>query len=301
MKTAVITGGLGFVGRNLSNYLLNRGWQVIATGTRPSPKLINHDNFRYVAADTTVAGAWQDIFEDVDAVINLAGRTIFNYWTRQYKKAIFESRVLTTQNLVAALPDDREITLISASAGGFYGDRGDTLLTESASGGNDFLADVCKAWEHEALSAKLKGIRSVVARFGVVLDKSGGAMEKMMLPFRFCLGGPLGDGRQWFPWIHLTDLLAALVFILKTPAISGPVNFVAPHPIRYRDFAASLGRALHRPAFMPVPALLLKMVLGGFGASLLGSQRMLPEKLLEQGFSFQYLDLEDAFNEIIAR
>jgi uncharacterized protein (TIGR01777 family) len=297
----VITGGTGFVGCNLSQFLLAAGWQVIATGTSSPPKQLEQDRFRFVAADTTKQGDWQETLQDADAVINLAGRTIFNYWTQRYKQQIFDSRILTTRNLVSALPENKQMVFISASACGFYGDRGDTLLSESSSSGHDFLAEVCQAWENEAYGAqRKKGIRTAITRFGVVLDKSGGAIEKMMTPFRFFLGGPLGNGRQWFPWIHLTDLIAAIQFILENPEIDGPINFVAPEPIRYGGFAKTLGRALKRPAIMPAPAFVLKTVMGGFGASLLASQRIVPEKLLKYGFTFQYPDLEHAIDEIVA-
>lgn len=199
-----VTGGLGFVGRNLSELLLSRGNQVIATGTRPDQKAIHHKNFRYISADTSRQGPWQESLKDVDAVVNLAGRSIFNLWTENYKKRIYDSRVLTTRHLVEALPRDKNITLCSTSAAGYYGNRGDDILTEEEPNGHDFLAKVCKDWEAEAFQAEEKGVRVVTMRFGVVLGKSGGAIRQMLPAFRFLREGlweTAGNGFPGFIWM----------------------------------------------------------------------------------------------------
>ncbi len=294
-----ITGGLGFIGRYLSNFLLDLGHQVIAVGTRPDQKLIVHKNFEYISADTTQKGSWQDGLGDVNVAINLAGKSIFRRWTKHNKKEIYESRIRTTRNLVDALPDNKGVTLCSASAVGYYGDRGDEVLTEAASAGDDFLARVSRDWENEANRAEGKGIRVLTSRFAVVLGKDGGAMGKMIPAFRFFVGGPIGNGRQWFPWIHMDDLLSAILFIIEKQEIRGSVNFSAPNPIRNRDLAQTLGHVLNRPAFMPAPRIMIRLALGEFGTTLLSSQKVVPEKLLHFGFKFKYPELKPAVRSIV--
>jgi len=268
---------------------------------RRSPKLINHTDFRYIPADTTKMGEWQHELRDQQVIVNLAGKSIFKRWTESYKKEIYDSRILTTRNLVDALPEDPQIIFCSTSATGFYGSRGDDALTEESPPGEDFLAKVGKDWEREALQAQNKGVRVVLTRFGIVLDRDGGAMGKMIPAFRRYVGGPLGSGDQWFPWIHMHDLLYAYKFVVAKRQISGPVNFCAPQPVRNRDLAATLGEALDRPTFMRTPAFLIKLLLGEFGRSLLNSQRVVPEKLQKFGYKFTYPDLKSAVDEIVKR
>ena len=296
-----ITGGLGFVGRHLSDYLLNEGHRVIATGTRPAPNLVNNKSFVYVSADTTLPGAWQNHVSDADAVINLAGRTIFKRWTKGYKRQIRNSRILTTRNLVEALPENKQVVLVNASGVGYYGNRIDDRLTEDEPPGDDFLARVSIAWEAEAAGAEKKGIRVVIARFGVVLGKGGGAMNKMIPAFRFFAGGPLGKGMQWFPWIHRDDLTFAIRFVMEHPDVRGACNFCSPHPVRNRDLAKALGRVLNRPSFMPAPAFAIRLVMGEMGSLVLFSQRAVPEKLLNHGFRFQYPNIGEALSDVIEK
>jgi len=294
-----IAGGAGFIGKHLSDFLLDRGHQVAAVGTRPDQNLINHKNFNYISADTTRKGPWQAELKDVDVAINLAGRSIFKRWNKKYQALIYDSRILTTRHLVDALPTHKDISLISASGVGYYGDRGDDILTENDANGNDFLAGVCQDWEDEAFHAEKKGIRVVSTRFGVVLGKNGGAMEKMESAFRFFVGGPMGSGMQWFPWIHLKDLISAMIFVLEHQNVDGPLNFCSPHPVRNGDLAKTMGRVLNRPSFMPAPAFVMRLALGEFAGTLLGSQRAVPEKLLSNGFSFQYTDIGEAIRNIV--
>jgi uncharacterized protein len=296
-----IIGGLGFVGRNLSAFFLQKGQRVTAVGVRKNPELIDHPDFRYLSADTTQTGAWQQELGDQQVIINLAGKSIFKRWTDSYKKQIMNSRILTTRNLVNALPAGSQIVLCSTSAVGYYGSRGDEILTEETPSGDDFLAEVGKNWEQEALRAQAKGVRVVLTRFGIVLDRDGGAMAKMIPAFRFFLGGPLGNGEQWFPWIHMHDLLAAYQFVIEHAEVGGPVNFCAPQPVRNRELAAKLGTALNRPAFMPAPAFMIKILLGEFGQSLLNSQRAVPDKLEKLNFKFKYADMDSALSEIVHR
>ena len=295
----IITGGSGFVGTHLSDFLLSGGHRVTALGRSGDSHRIRHNSYKYVSADTTRPGDWQKEFEDADAVVNLAGATIFKRWTANYKKQIYESRILTTRNVVSSLPRGKNITLCSASGAGYYGSRGDDFLKEDQQPGDDFLAGVSVDWEKEAWQANDQYIRVVMMRFGVILGKDGGAMAKMIPAFKYFVGGSMGSGKQWFPWMHLVDLMAAVQFIFDNDQIDGPVNFCAPNPIQYRDLAKTLAEALKRPALMPAPAFLIRLAMGECGDVFLASQRTIPDKLLDHGFSFQYPDIQDAIRAVV--
>ncbi len=295
-----VTGGTGFVGTHLSRRLLALGHTVIATGTRPEQTAVDHDDFYYISADTTREGLWQDTLGEVDAAVNLAGRSIFSYWTEGYKQEMYDSRIRTTRHLVDALPEDRPVVLVSTSAVGYYGSRGDTVLTENSPPGDDFLARLGRDWEAEAMRAGKKGARVVISRFGIVLGPDGGAMKQMLPIFRFGLGGALGSGSQWFPWIHIDDLVAAIVFAIDNEELKGPANYTAPTPVRNRVFVRQLGDVLDRPAFMPAPAFMIRMVMGELGEALLASTRAVPERLKESGFSFTYPEVRPALEHIVA-
>lgn len=295
----LITGGTGFVGAALARRLLETGHEVTVIGSSRQCRLPAHDHLSYVSADTTKPGDWQRHVPGQDALVNLTGRSVFNLWTEKYKKAIYDSRVLTTRNLVAAVPADSTMVLLSTSAAGFYGDGGENEKSEASGPGDDFLARVCQDWEAEAQKAADKGVRVVLMRFGVVLGKGGGAMATMKLPFQFGLGGPIGSGQQWFPWIHLVDLVEAIVFLLTAEECRGPFNFTAPQPVRQKEFARQLGAAYHRPALLPTPAFVMKLVLGEFGRSLLQGQKVMPRALTESGYLFSYPDLPSALREIV--
>jgi uncharacterized protein (TIGR01777 family) len=294
-----VTGGSGFVGTYLCKDLLDRGHRVTAVGNRAVHGRISHEHFRYISADTTETGDWQEALANVDAAVNLAGKNIFNRWTDRYKQELYDSRILTTRHLVDALPADRPVTLVSGSAVGFYGSRGDEMLTESAEPGDDFLARLGRDWEAEAFRAEEKQVRVTAARFGIILGWGGGAIEKMVPAFKLMLGGPLGDGSQWFPWIHIDDVLGGIRFALETATLSGPANFTAPNPVRNREMARTLGDILRRPAVMPAPAFMIRAVLGEFGNALLASIRAVPRKLIDAGFSFQYPALREALEDLV--
>jgi uncharacterized protein (TIGR01777 family) len=296
----LITGGLGFVGANLSDYLLDKGHAVIAVGRAATQNRINADRYQYISADTTQPGDWQKALDDVGAVVNLVGKSIFKRWSKSYKKQIYDSRVLTTRNVVDALPADQSVVLCSASGAGYYGNRGDDLLEEDEKPGNDFLASVSVDWEAAALKGAARGIRVALMRFGVILGKGGGALAKMIPAFKSFVGGPIGSGNQWFPWMHLTDLMAAILFVCEHPQVKGPLNFCAPNPVRNRELANALGEVLGRPAIMPAPAFMVRAVLGEFGNVLLDSQRTIPAKLLSHGFEFQYPDITSAIKEVVS-
>ena len=295
----LITGGSGFVGLNLTRFLLDKGHRVTAIGRSEPQHRFEPQRYQFVSADTTRAGPWQEELAAADAVVNLTGASIFKRWTKKYKKQIYDSRVMTTRNVVEGLPSGTPVTLCSASGAGFYGNRGDDLLTEDESAGSDFLAGVSIDWEKAALRASSKGARVSIMRFGVILGHNGGAMAKLIPAFKMFVGGPLGDGNQWFPWLHIDDLLSAILFVLEHPEINGPLNFCAPNPVRNRELAQALGEALSRPAFMPAPAFMIRLAMGEFGNVFLGSQRSVPEKLINHGFSFRYPEIKGAIRAIV--
>ena len=288
----------GFVGSHLARALVERGHSVVGLARRASARLPEHPQFRFVPADTARPGPWQRHAEEADTVVNLAGRSIFGRWSAAAKAEIRDSRILTTRNVVEAVTAGRPVRLISASGAGYFGSRGDDLLTEDEPAGTGFLSALSVDWEAEALRGAAKGLRVAVARLGVVLAADGGALEQMVPAFRRFVGGPVGDGQQWFPWIHMQDLASALVFLAERPELTGAFNLCAPEPVRNRELAAALGRALNRPAVMPAPAFLLRAVLGEFAGVLLSSHRMVPRRLIQSGFRFDYPDIRTALGAI---
>ncbi len=298
MMKFLITGGTGFVGSFLTKQLLENEHEVTVIG-RSSAPVVRSGRFHAISADTTRKGSWQNALKDVDAVINLAGMSIFHRWTSAYKQQIYDSRILTTRHVVEGMTGDRRPqTLISTSAVGYYGSRGDDILTEAEPCGADFLSRVGKDWEHEAFEAEKKNVRVVAARFGVVLGSSGGALKQMLTPFKWFVGGPMGSGQQWFSWIHIADLLAGLMFVLENSNIQGPVNLCSPAPVTSGELASILGAVLHRPAVIPAPSIALRFILGEFAETLLASQRAIPEKLLNSGFVFRFPDLKDTLVDL---
>ena len=241
--------------------------------------------------------------EGFDAVVNLAGESIAaGRWTDEKKQRIRDSRIKGTKLLGDALANltDSPKTFICASAIGYYGNRGDEILTETSAPGDDFLAKVCADWEEATALATEKGIRVVNARFGVILDKKGGALAKMLPPFRMGVGGRIGSGKQWMSWIALDDVIGGLQFALANDSIRGPVNFVAPNPVTNAEFTKTLGKALSRPTLFPIPAFVVRLLFGEMGeALLLGGQRVAPKELLAHGYQFQYSQLEAALPTLL--
>jgi uncharacterized protein len=300
VKVAV-TGATGMIGGALVRALVERGDEVTALSRSPD------DAARKLGVD---AVGWKDPLSEPapaealrgrDAVVHLAGAPIAQRWTDDARREIRDSRVLGTRNLVAglaALPEaERPATLVSQSACGWYGGRGDERLDESAPAADDFLAQVTSAWEAEARRAEELAVRVVTTRTGVVLAESGGALEKMLPPFKLGVGGPVAGGRQYVPWVHLDDVVGAILFCLDTPAAAGPVNVTAPEPVTNRELSRALGRVLHRPAVAPVPALAVKLLFGEMAWVVTTGQRAVPARLLELGYEFRRPDLEDALRD----
>jgi hypothetical protein len=298
-----ITGGTGFTGRNLARRLAEKGHTILVlTRSKKGPEEPDA-RITYIQGESIKPGPWQEYIKDCDIIINLAGATIFSNWNKKQKKLILESRVKTTQNVVQALRASavKKVTLLSASAIGYYGFHKDEELDESAGPGDDFLASVTQAWETEALKAREKGARVVIARFGIVLGEKGGALSMMAPFFKLFIGGPLGKGRQWFSWIHIRDLVEIVVFLIEHPEISGPVNACSPHPLRNKDLAKALGKALCRPSFLRAPAFMVRLLLGEFGNVVLKGRRVLPRRLLQLGFVFQFPEIQGALADILRK
>jgi uncharacterized protein (TIGR01777 family) len=294
-----ISGGTGFVGSHLTHQFLNDGHMVTATGTRARPQLPDQAGFRYLRADTTAPGPWQEALREADVVINLTGKGIFKRWTRRYKRQIYDSRILTTRNIVEALSASDKGVLISTSAVGYYGDRGDEVVTEAQPPADDFLGRVAIDWEKEALVAAEKGTRVVLARFGVVMGRGGGALQQMLPAFKMFAGGPVGTGRQWFPWIHIQDIVEAMAFLIVHKELNGAFNFTAPEPMRFAQVAETIGKHLNRPSCLKTPGFVLKLALGEMAGTLLASQRVVPQRLLDSGFVFQFPQLDQALTDLL--
>jgi len=299
----LITGGTGFVGTHLTLRLVQDGNEVTILTRSPEGSKGTSPGISYLQGDPTHEGPWQEAIKNHDTIINLAGASIFSRWTEERKRAIRESRVLTTRNIVKGIgvTSKREITCFSTSAVGYYGFHGDEELTEESAPGNDFLANLAVEWEAEALKGRDKGARVVITRFGIVLGEKGGALGQMIPLFKKYIGGPIGSGQQWFSWIHIKDLVEAFVFLIKHPEISSPVNLCSPNPVKNRDLAKALGKALHRPSFLPAPGFMIKLILGEFGSVILEGQRVIPRRLLDHGFLFQYPDIGKALESLIGQ
>lgn len=297
----LIPGGSGFVGSNLTKLLVNKGHEVTVMSRSPKKGPGSHSQVNFIAADTTKPGLWQQVVENFDMIINLAGVSINKRWDENHKILLRDSRILTTRNVVDAIPlqNSQRVTLINASGVGYYGFTRDEELSEDAPPGSDFLARLAQDWEAEAQKAKLKRVRVVIARLGIVLGRDGGALNEMLRPFRYFVGGRLGNGLQWFPWIHISDLCRVILFVIEKSTLEGPVNCVAPNPVRNVDLARAIGKALKRPWFVPAPAFMIRLILGEFGSVTLEGQRALPKALLDNGFQFEFTNIENALRDLL--
>jgi hypothetical protein len=292
VKRVTLTGATGRLGSLLVNELTRRGDEVTILSRSPD-KGVAYDPMNAPAPPEALAGR--------DAVVHLAGEDIAQRWNDESLKRIKDSRMVGTRNLVAGLAqaDPRPKALISASAVGYYGNRPDPI-DEDAPPGDDVLADVCIAWEREADKAQELGLRVVKVRTGVVLDRHGGALEKMLLPFRLGVGGPVAGGRQPLPWIHYEDVVGIYLRAIDDDAWSGPVNATAPEPVSNRDFSKALGRALHRPAFAPIPGFAIKLLYGGMAQLVTEGQYARPRRTIDLGYEFRHPDLDEALRSALS-
>lgn len=297
-----ITGGSGFVGKALCRSLMDAGHgvTVLSRSARSAGSL--PQGVGNTIGDPSQPGPWQDEAVHYQGFINLAGASIFGRWNAKYKDLLRSSRIQTTKHLVEAMArreSEEPAVLISASAVGYYGFCGDAELSEDSPPGGDFLAKLCVDWEAEALEAREIGARVVLTRFGIVLGSGGGALGQMLPLFRKGLGGRLGSGKQWFSWIHQADLVRGLLHCLENKDLTGPVNCAAPQPVTNQELTQTLAKVLGKPAFLPAPKLAVKLMLGEFGSVLLEGQRVLPKKLLQAGFGFNFAQLANALEDLL--
>ena len=294
-----LSGATGFLGRHLVARLCKEGHSVCLLTRRPITGLPSGVE-TYIWNPPKVAPA-PEALENSDAVIHLAGATVNQRWTTESKNLLRSSRLDSTRSLVQAIStlSRRPSLLLSASATGVYGSRGDEILTEASSPGEGFLADLSVDWEHEANLARSLGMRVHCLRTGVVLGSDGGALPSMLPVFRLGIGGRLGNGQQWMSWIHLDDWVGGVLHLLKANLPSGPVNLTASEPVRNAEFTIMLGKTLHRPAFLVVPDLALKLLFGEMSSVLLGSQRVSPELILKSGYEFRYPALESGLRSLL--
>lgn len=299
----LIAGGTGLIGSALAERLADDGNQVtVLSRAADARRSTAPAGVRFERWDGATVQSWGRLVSEVDAIVNLAGEGIADgRWTPQRKERIRSSRVDAGKALVAALEEagTRPAALVQASAVGFYGPCRDEELTESAPQGHDFLAGVCHDWEASTAMAETLGLRRAVIRTGVVLSRSGGALPKMTLPFRLFAGGPLGSGRQYFPWIHLEDEVAAIRFLLEDDGASGVYNLSAPDPPRNVEFVRQLGRAMGRPSLIPTPAFALRALFGEMSTVLVHGQRAVPARLLAQGFNYRFRAAADALRDLV--
>jgi len=303
MKKIAVTGATGLIGKKLINSLIENGYEVtVFSRDIDKAKSVLPEVEDFVEWNYKNPEQWKSKLENSFAVIHLAGVNLFaKRWDQKFKKDILESRQLSTKNLVDAIKQckNKPEIFISASGIGFYGDRNDELLNENSSSGKDFVANVCKAWEFESQELDSVNIRNVQIRTGLVLSTEDGALKQMLPAFKFFVGGPLGNGKQWSSWLHIDDIVGIYLQALENNFLSGPLNAVSPNPVRMKEFAKTLGKVLHRPSLFPVPEIILQLVVGEAAEVVTASQKVIPDKLIKSGYKFKFTKLEDALKALL--
>ena len=302
MKKIVVTGATGLIGRELCKELSLRGDDLTIFSTNVEKAKAILPFAKEVVKWNNFDKDYSSFLEGKDAVIHLAGASVAGKrWTPSYKKEIYDSRINTTRNLVSSIEKCKQKpeVFISASAIGFYGERGDSILSETSSAGNDFLSHVCDDWEKASDQFEKFDVRRVIVRTGIVLSVDDGALKKMLFPFQLYVGGRLGNGKQWFSWIHLADIISLYLFLLDNKNLKGIFNAVSPQPVQMKTFAKTLGKVLRKPSLFSVPKFILKLVMGESATAILASQKVKPEALLQAGFKFKFEDLESALKELL--
>jgi uncharacterized protein (TIGR01777 family) len=298
----LVTGASGFIGSALCDSLLVRGDTVVGLSRDPSKARGTNPSVSWHAWEPLLERPPAEAFDGVDAVVNLLGEKIDQRWTGEAKERIMESRRTGTHNLIGTVAglERKPRVLVNQSAIGFYGDHGDSIMDESGSSGEGFDAEVVREWEAAASETEATGVRLVIVRTGHVLDPDGGFLAKLLPPFRLGVGGPLAGGDQYVSWIHVEDEVGLILWAIENEAVSGVVNLTAPNPVTNRELSKALGRALHRPASMPVPGFALDLMYGGeFGAVLRGGQRVLPRRALDLGYEFRHPELDEALEDLL--
>jgi uncharacterized protein (TIGR01777 family) len=299
----VLSGGTGFIGSALIKHLSSFPYDIVLL-TRGDSRMELRGALRlkYVHWDPSARGPWERELNGCDVVINLIGKNVFEErWNGTVKSEILNSRIVPTSLLVEAIgkAEQKPQLLISASAVGFYGNRNDETITETSAGGDDFLADVVRQWEGAAYHAEQFGVRVATPRIGLVLEKSGGMIGKMLLPFRLFAGGPIGNGKQFLPWVHMDDVVRGIMYPMENEQFRGVYNLVSPYPVSMKEFAKTFGSIMHRPSWLPVPDIALQLLYGEGAKVILSGQRAMPEKLNAAGFQFSYPELRSALANIL--
>jgi hypothetical protein len=303
LKKIIITGATGSIGRNLAQRLLARGDEVTVFTRNPENaknKIIN--GFKYIKWEYEHPGVWTDELNGIDAVVHLAGANLgANRWNEKFKKLAYHSRIISTRNLVEAikLVEQKPKVFITSSAVGYYGNRFDEVLDENSLAGNDYLANLCKDWEKEAQKVEQYGVRRVSLRTGLVLMKDDGVLKQLLLPYKLFIGGPLGNGRQWFPWIHINDVIGIYLNAIDNENVKGPVNVASSGIVRMNEFAKTFGKVLRRPSIFPIPKLAMKIVAGEVADYAVMSQRISVEKILTAGYKFKFENLEKSLRDLL--
>jgi len=304
LKKIVITGATGLIGRELCKSLFTRRDELTIFSTSVEKAKAVLPFAKEVVEWKNYDKDYSVYLEGKDAVIHLAGASVAGKrWNQSYKKEIYDSRINTTRNLVSSIEkcEQKPEVFISASAIGFYGERKDSILSETSSAGNDFLSHVCIDWEKTSEQLEMLNVRRAIVRTGIVLSTDDGALKKMLLPFQLYVGGQLGNGKQGFSWIHLADIISLYLFLLDNKNLKGIFNAVSPQPVQMKIFAKTLGKVLHKPSLFPVPKFILKLVMGESASAILASQKVKPEALLKAGFKFNYEDLELALIDLLKK
>jgi hypothetical protein len=303
MKKIIVTGATGLIGRKLCSKLLEQGNEItIFTRNPEAAKKVMRSAKKYVKWNYNNPEEWKDYLNETDSVIHLAGTNLgAKRWNNEFKKELFNSRIESTRQLVNEIKKcrDKPKSFVTASAVGYYGDGGDEVLIEKSNPGKDFLSNLCYEWEKEAEKIEDQNVRRVSLRIGLTLSSEGGVLKKLLPPFKIFLGGPLGNGKQWFPWIHIEDLINIIIHAIKTDSLLGPVNIASPGIVRMNDFATSIGKVLQRPSFFQVPKFILKIAVGEFADAIISGQKVSVDKLLKSGFNFRFADLENALKNLL--
>lgn len=303
MKKIIITGATGSIGQNLVRELSARGDEVIVFTRNPETakkKLVNAS--KYVKWKYESIAGWMHELHGVDVVVHLAGANLgAKRWNEEYKKLAYDSRIISTRNLVEAIKqaDRKPKAFICSSAVGIYGNRYDEVLDENSSLGNDFMSNICKDWEKEAEKVVQFGVRRVSVRTGLVMQKDEGVLKKMLLPFKLFIGGPLGSGRQWFPWIHIDDIVGIYLYAIDNENVSAAINGASPGIVTMKEFGKTLGKVMKRPSLFPVPKFAMKIAAGEVADYAVMSQRTSVEKILNADYKFKFEDLEEALRNLL--
>jgi len=303
-KTVIVSGATGFIGTVLCRELAARGYAIVVLSRTPGKGAAHFGSqVKFVGWDAQSAAGWSEYAEGAQGIINLTGENIAaGRWTWERKEKILQSRLAAGRAIdeVLGQVSTKPRVVIQASGIGYYGNRGDELLNENSSSGTGFLAEVARDWERSTARAENMGIRHVVIRTGIVLGPDGGFLSRVLLPFRLFMGGHMGSGRQWLSWIHIKDEVDAICFLLERPDLHGPFNLCSPNPLAARDFFRTLGKAMGRPSWLPVPGYALRIMFGQMAEELiLSGQRALPKRLLAAGFSFRYPEAEMALQNLV--